>query len=145
VSAQCPTHQLEATGTCSRCGTFVCADCGAISLCASCSAQPLTLDGAVGLVDPKAHGARQRANTSLGGSILAVLFNGYFLKDSATQFALLVVALACLYCGVSALRRRPRGATNVLAPAITGIIVSILLVLFAASLLAGFLVVAPKQ
>ena len=37
--AVCPVHEGEAVGTCERCGTFLCAQCGSATLCEECDAR----------------------------------------------------------------------------------------------------------
>lgn len=42
VDAVCPVHEKEAVSTCTRCGTFLCADCKALGdrpLCEQCGAK----------------------------------------------------------------------------------------------------------
>ncbi len=37
--AVCPVHEGEATSTCERCGTFLCAQCGSGAVCEECEAR----------------------------------------------------------------------------------------------------------
>lgn len=140
MSALCPVHQLESTGTCSRCGLFVCAECGPVSVCGKCLAMPLA-----GVVEPAVKRARDLAMSSFGVSGLLFWQYGRFVQSREGQLGLLLLALGMCGLGIAALVRRPKGATRVVVPAIAGIVVSLALAIFSLFFFAGWLVFVPNS
>lgn len=135
MSALCPVHQLESTGTCSRCGLFLCAECGPVSICASCFALPLA-----GVVEPAVKRARDLAVIPAAGGVLICWQYARFVASREGQLGLLLLALVLIGLGIAAIARRPKGATRVVGPAVVGIVLGVGLAVFAGLFLVGALV-----
>lgn len=136
VEGVCGLHGERSTGVCARCGSFVCSECGPISMCSACLARP-------GVDEVGQKQARDRAITSLALPFLATAFQARFLESATGRWLLLGTGLFSGAMGVLALVRRPQGATRVVVPATLGLLASVVLSLFAAAFLVGLLVWLP--
>ena len=132
--ARCQTHQAQATDACPRCGLFVCAECGALSICGPCLALQVVDDAQ----------AKSTRGMAQGSAILGVLTYCFFSKVRAIggplgNFVILAIGCIGLSCAILALRRR-RGITGVLPGAVSGLVVNGSLVVLAVLLIVGILV-----
>ena len=117
----CQVHQQAATGPCLRCGTFICGECSALSICSACVAHAM-IPGA-GEISPQGKKAQRLALLSWTAPLVIVLGGGVFAK----VFEPALWALACFFpvgfgAGVWALKLHPgTRAPRVQGPAPIGI------------------------
>lgn len=142
-NATCPVHQQPAKGTCTRCGTFTCAECGAISFCPTCASHALPNEARARRAQEFARGSWMAFVISLGASAV-------FAQTGSPVIKALMMALLWLLglgAGIGALvLRRGTNAPKVLAPAIVGIVLNALGVgLFALGLIAGFMAATRRR